>query len=898
MSLSKSDIAAEAALIKGAPSADQIEAVIDGCSEFLESNLQNGKGVNFPDFGVFTFKLEHLNVGLRGTLADRTPIFHLAQSFARSHGIIARSGVQDTSNIPVVLLNFSAIGQFAGLSRDETNYAYKLFLIAMGNAIHRQLPLNIDLKIANFIVRPGSSAGQMKFKRGVGLELNETVPPTTTMRAYQSTLQPKTAEAQMRHTLNRTRGIQTPPKPNSRDRPRATVKHTGAYKYVPTTYSSFVEEDGTPKGAKEYKNPYDWPRKQHLTEEDKKDMKYRDMDTLKAKAIETLHRDYYQKQQERKERSMKTRGGYNAPTKSTLSSTWGGKSGNRNNAEDSPADLRQSYGGKDRVELPKLAGSSAPQYGSAPGYRQSQQNPEMSPPATRIPQSSVKPQTPQTQRLTPTVNTRGAGDTMGSTGGSIWDGTATFNSKGSVFSQLKDFPGAKNIKADPSLPSTTCRVCGRFSRYLPAPNMCSMCISRATQVVEKERQRQLEQEEKLKFQKFAEDNDKYDLEDAKTEGVMQKTVRREIDADNSRKINETMKTRSMTKDDPVINGITDNGDVFYSRPEPIPDPERKRIYREALQKQMGETRALRKKEEDEELEYGARAREYEIEEKKRQDGKDYELKMEKQNEAKEGYENQIRNRPKPIPAQYGYQPEGDPFTINDADDAEEKAERNKHTLNQQLMQIREKRAKREREQAEELERDRAAFAGQKEQQDKDIRELLEKDEEMKQRQRAVLRKQMANKKKDEPFVGYDKNGDPFTQGESAEEVRQRQLENQRKMAIEYRKQLDKEKARKDEEREQELKEGREQMERDRQEVEADRQKEQEHLEYTRTYTKALEGQIEEQRTRTWARNHDMLNDDPMYLSPQIGEAPDERDCERPYYAKRKLTKADRLQFGF
>ncbi|KAK2963412.1 hypothetical protein BLNAU_1453 [Blattamonas nauphoetae] len=131
----------------------------------------------------------------------------------------------------------------------------------------------------------------------------------------------------------------------------------------------------------------------------------------------------------------------------------------------------------------------------------------------------------------------------------------------SVFSQLKDFPGAKNIKADPK------------------------------------------------------DNDKDDLEDAKTDGVIQKTGRREIDADNSRKINETMKTRSMTKDDPVINGITDNGDVFYSRPEPIPDTERKRIYREALQQQKGETRTLRKKEEDEELEYGARAR-YEIEEKK------------------------------------------------------------------------------------------------------------------------------------------------------------------------------------------------------------------------------------------------------------------------------------------
>ncbi|KAK2962499.1 hypothetical protein BLNAU_2331 [Blattamonas nauphoetae] len=98
------------------------------------------------------------------------------------------------------------------------------------------------------------------------------------------------------------------------------------------------------------------------------------------------------------------------------------------------------------------------------GYRQSQLNQEISPPAT------------------PTVNTRGASDTMGSTEGSIWDGTAIFNSKGSVFSQPKDFPDEKSIKADPSLPSTSFHVCGRFSRYLPVPNMGSVCSSRAIQV--------------------------------------------------------------------------------------------------------------------------------------------------------------------------------------------------------------------------------------------------------------------------------------------------------------------------------------------------------------------------------------------------------------------------------
>ncbi|KAK2962498.1 hypothetical protein BLNAU_2330 [Blattamonas nauphoetae] len=70
--------------------------------------------------------------------------------------------------------------------------------------------------------------------------------------------------------------------------------------------------------------------------------------------------------------------------------------------------------------------------------------------------------------------------------------------------------------------------------------------------------------------------------------------------------------------------------------------------------------------------------------------------MEKQNETKEGYENQIRNRLKPIQAQYGYRPEGDSFNIDDADDVEEKAERSKHKLNQQLMQLREKQAKREK----------------------------------------------------------------------------------------------------------------------------------------------------------------------------------------------------------
>ncbi|KAK2947008.1 hypothetical protein BLNAU_18094 [Blattamonas nauphoetae] len=231
----------------------------------------------------------------------------------------------------------------------------------------RTTPLNIDIKITIIIVRPGSSAGQMNFKRG-------------------------TTEAQMRHTLNGTRGIQTPSKPTSRERPRAIVKHSGADNTSPQRIP----------GVKEYKNLYDWPRKQHLT--------------------------------------------------------------------------------------------------------------EMSPPVTPIPQSSVKYQKPQTQHLTPTVNIHGAGDTMGSTGGSIWDGTVPNNSKGSVFSQLEDFPCAKNMKPDPSLPSTICRVFGRFSRYLPTPSMFSMCISRATQVIEKERHRQLEQEEKLKFQNFAEDNDKYDLE--------------------------------------------------------------------------------------------------------------------------------------------------------------------------------------------------------------------------------------------------------------------------------------------------------------------------------------------------------------------------------------------------
>jgi hypothetical protein len=266
-------------------------------------------------------------------------------------------------------------------------------------------------------------------------------------------------------------------------------------------------------------------------------------------------------------------------------------------------------------------------------------------------------------------------------------------------------------------------------------------------------------------------------------------------------------------------------------------------------------------------------------------------------------EQQLTEEKNYIPHAVGYTPgQADPFTLRE-DDAPEVIQKRKDDLKwyltRQMTQKKETKDAREKE-----EKEFAALSAEEERRvrNAEAEAELARQREFRTKIGAALRKQMSEKVVDPGVVGYDDDGggggDRFTRGESAAELREKELERQRRLAMDYRKQIGDIAKRKEEEAQAKERDLATTIQADREELDFERRKEKERADYQMMYGKLLCDQMEATRTRRLDETTKERALDNRYTSLQIGEVPDIVDCERPYYRKKGLTKKDRLMWGF
>ncbi|KAA6364061.1 MAG: hypothetical protein EZS28_040412, partial [Streblomastix strix] len=145
------------------------------------------QGVVLPDFATFSFQVPKIDAGNQGSFNKRIPIFKINAQFSAAHGVSGKSIVLDTDNVPPVLLNFSTVGAYCGVFREKASQCYRMFLQALGAAIHRGEGVNLDLRVGHFVVAPGSNWGVVNFRRSFQLEGPDVEKRTNPYPKYQST---------------------------------------------------------------------------------------------------------------------------------------------------------------------------------------------------------------------------------------------------------------------------------------------------------------------------------------------------------------------------------------------------------------------------------------------------------------------------------------------------------------------------------------------------------------------------------------------------------------------------------------------------------------------------------------------------------------------------------------
>jgi hypothetical protein len=375
---------------------------------------------------------------------------------------------------------------------------------------------------------------------------------------------------------------------------------------------------------------------------------------------------------------------------------------------------------------------------------------------------------------------------------SVTDWTSTNTLTGVSFSNtLHGFPSVKEYEPVPGLRPTVCRVCKRYSQFLPQPNMCSMCLARARLIRERDQLREYERDRDLYWQKLHEQNDAGTKDEDRKELETTRALRAVVDERNVKDIEQrtlAYKTRSRDGDigEALTTGAVKCSDPFDSRPDEIEDVEKKKRYREALRQQMKEDGERKHKLDEEERAYAEKTREREMGILNETRSREMEEKARKQRAQQEALEAQLAAGKRSIPGAYGYSAEGDRFTLRDEESKEEQRSRgiaNENVLRWQRADV----AERKRRALEKERADAAAAADmEREQMERDVKELIARDEEMKAKQAQELDKQIARKRefvktrelegdKDGTFA-YAAEGDPFTQQEDAESIRRRKYE--------------------------------------------------------------------------------------------------------------------------
>jgi hypothetical protein len=176
MVLRVADIAQLASLKDDAPSANEIVTSWKGIGRYIESCLNQGKGVRLPKLGVFTFQVDKFHLGNNGTLGERIPLFILDRSFTGSHGLNLKTHLQITPNVLPTPLNFAAAAYYTELPRDIVERSYNYFILTLGEAVRQKKSLSIDFDVSTLYVNGGSNYGEMVFKTRKKVIGEEVVP--------------------------------------------------------------------------------------------------------------------------------------------------------------------------------------------------------------------------------------------------------------------------------------------------------------------------------------------------------------------------------------------------------------------------------------------------------------------------------------------------------------------------------------------------------------------------------------------------------------------------------------------------------------------------------------------------------------------------------------------------
>ncbi|KAK2962882.1 putative protein of unknown function (DUF4496) [Blattamonas nauphoetae] len=944
----------------------------NGCSAFLKSTMDNGKGVTYPEFGVFTFQVDQLNVGNLGSQCNSIPLFKLNSSFAASHGIHIRHPLQHTQNVTNVILNFAAVGSYCGLTREQANIAYKHFIIGLGEAIHLKYPIRLSFGIAILTVRPGNTEARMSF---VGTESfgktrtyahTEDLPKNRSFRTTGSNID------EMRDEYVRTHGGD-PTKTRTMERPRtATVRKTGRYEFTPTIPTDFGPKAQSRRMT--YRTVYDDPRPLSLTKDEMEDMKVRE--TLARKGITADTSQTLRKVMARP-RSAVTR----VPDYSTYAASANANNTSTTNSGGPEIDRSSIAFGRLRDEAHatmRSRGINVREFQASQSLNRRPQTAidnttrnltdrDRAPPAKtqnftgsrtmtrtakeidpaefgsslRVQQAPIA-QRPQSAR--PNAQTR--------TNYDAWTVADAQQQSPAVFSRVRPVTATVTRPVEPAvsepapspaattrqLDPTICRICKRFSRFLPQPNLCSMCIARQRQIADHKTQKLREEEDKKVEHANAVERERWGKEREDEERLHGLDERRLMDSTNyatmqrkaeimtqpwgntTESLKQTLsvqerkyvgagfadKTQPDKEGETGVNpllatGLVECGDVFETRE--AEDAAERLIARERLnaarRKQINENKELKEKERKEEEEYGRRYAEYENEKKRELEERAIADKLARQEEQRTILRRQMAEPKGRLPASF---PTGaDAITINEPTPEELHAQKlEQQEVNRRYLgrEIAAKKKAAEDERARDIEWDEKKNQAVKEDQDRQIQEHLNQIKTIQRQQADALRKQM-EASKNKPWngpVGYDDNGDPFTHQESAEEVQKRKLETQRKQALAYRNQFADRKRRRDEEDEEERRDAELQREADLRDIEAAKKQDEEHAAYTRSYGADVAAQIDAQAA---LRRQRMLKEKELYATGlEIGEAPDPIDVERPWYRKPKLTKLDRIKVGF
>lgn len=120
--------------IKDTLSDDDVAAVWENVSSFIEKTMSQQKGVIVQGFGTFTFTQKKLDIGNNKFILMQRPVFTLAEKFAQTHGLL-HPKYHVPGQIPVVQLNFAAMSFESPFDRDTVENCVKEILGAVSRAV-------------------------------------------------------------------------------------------------------------------------------------------------------------------------------------------------------------------------------------------------------------------------------------------------------------------------------------------------------------------------------------------------------------------------------------------------------------------------------------------------------------------------------------------------------------------------------------------------------------------------------------------------------------------------------------------------------------------------------------------------------------------------------------------